>query len=241
MNTPNFFGKTPPALIKTMHHEWYMQQSLRGKNHILAYDSGNVGGLNIINPTLSNKPTQSGIGSKISYAADGIDDYLYKATINFLKSMPTWMVTFVFKYDNSGFNRLLTSYNETNANAEGWQMIYNTTAGAFQMFSSNSAGSATAVITTTAALTNGTNQIITFAYTGTAVKIYNQTTEIATNTTSNPVLIPTQTDNVATMALIKPVNGNVFGRGNMGYIGVDEFNLTRLNNNVAKLKSEFSI
>lgn len=233
-------GATP--LISTMYHEWYFQNVLNASGNIITIpDTGSVGGLDLSNPALANKPTASTIGTKISYAADGIDDYLYKSETNFMKSMPTWMVTIVFKYDSSSNNRFLTSYNETNVNAEGWQMIYNTTAGAFQMFSSDSLGSVTTSVTVTQALVNGTNQIITFAYTGSDVKVYSQTTQIATNTTSNPALIPTQTDNVATMALIKPVNGNVFGKGNIGYIGVDEFDLTRLNNNVTTLKSTFGI
>lgn len=243
MNTPSFFGKKPPALIKTMHHEWYMQQSLRGKNHVLSYDSGNVGGLHLINPALANKPTQSTIGTKISYAADGVDDYLYKATTNFMRSMPTWMVTVVFKYDSSNNNRFLIAWNGANIVNEGVSFFYNTTYNALHTQSFTNTGSAYNYLSNTQPLVNGQNYIVNFGWNGTNVVFYLETTNIGSVAAPNPILQTSSTNNISTTSRIRTSNpsGNIYEVGNIGYIGVDEFDLTRLNNNVASLKSTFGI
>lgn len=231
-------GATP--LISTMKYEWYFNNVQNASANIITIpDTGTVGGLNISNPALSNKPTASSIGGKVSELYDGIDDYLYKSNTNFLKGMSTWMLTIVVKHI-TGANIYFSAYNETNANAEGWYIQY-TAGGNLILVAHNSSGVYVIPINHSIALVNGTDYIFTFAYDGTNVKLYNQTTEIFTAVAANPIQRPTQTDNIAVSALIRPAFSNVFGKSNNGYIGADEFNLTRLNANVATLKSNFSI
>ena len=79
----------PAALISTQKYEWYMQNALNTTPTVLAYDTGNLDAkLDISNPALANKPTASTIGTKVSYASDGIDDYLYKSENDFMRSLP---------------------------------------------------------------------------------------------------------------------------------------------------------
>ena len=224
-----------------MKHEWYFNNVQNASADIITIpDTGSVGGLDLSNPALANKPTQSSIGTKISYAADGVDDYLYKATTNFMKSMPTWMVTVVFKYDSSGdgINQLLAASNESNTKPEGWLLYVNPTAIVIEDW--NAAGTQGG-INRPFTFVNGQDYIITLAYNGTQSIFYAETTQVGIGTITNPISRPSQTDNVTTFARIRPAFGNFFRRGNIGYIGVDEFNLTRLNNNVATLKSTFGI
>lgn len=240
--TSNTIVVVAEQLIATMHHEWYFQNVLDASGNIITIpDTGTVGGLDWMNPALSNKPTASTIGTKVSYSADIIDDYLYKAETNFIKSMPTWMVTIVFKYNSAAGNVFISSFNETNANNEGFYMQFNKNSNIFQLITYNSAGTLDQTTSTVQSLTNGNNYIATFAYNGSDVLFYLETTGIGSTTKLNPINRPTQTDNVTAMALIRPAAGNAFGSGNIAYIGADEFNLTRLNTNVATLKSNFSI
>lgn len=232
-------GATP--LISTMKHEWYFNNVQNASANIITIpDTGTVGGLNISNPALANKPTQSSIGTKISYATDGVDDYLYKATTNFMRSMPTWMVTVVFKYDSSVHNMFISMFNENNNSfKEGVRVWYNNIMNQYTIAIWDNMGNVTFPLIFSAVITNGNNYIITYAYNGTQVKLYNQNGEIYSSTKSNPVLTPSGTTNVSIFADV--ANNNTFGKGNIGYIGVDEFDLTRLNANVATLKSEFGI
>ena len=236
-------GDGVPPLISTMKHEWYFNNVQNASGNIITIpDTGTVGGLDLSNTALANKPTQSSIGSKISEAADGVDDYLYKATTNFMKSMTTWMVTFVFKYDNSGNNVFLSVANETNTKIEGitFQHI---TAGGGSLRTNIWDGSGTLTIPMVHALplTNGNDYIITYAWDGTNLKAFNETTQIFSTVTPNPFSIPATTHNVSVMSRIAPNASNYFGYGNIGYIGIDEIDLTRLNANVATLKTTFGI
>lgn len=232
-------GATP--LISTMQHEWYSNNVQNASANIITIpDTGSVGGLNISNPALSNKPTASSIGGKVSYAADGVDDYLYISTNNFMRAMPTWMFTIVFKYDSSGVNRFFSMFNESSPNSNGIHYSYNNSLGAFVVVKSNNTTTST-VMSASQALTNGNNYIFTFSWDGTNLRLYNQTTQVFTAVEPNPILFPTSTNNFSVFAIISPSFTNAFGKGNIGYIGVDEFNLTRLNANVATLKSTFGI
>lgn len=234
-------GGGAEQLISTMFHEWYFNNVLNASENIITIpDTGTVGGLNISNPALTNKPTASTIGTKISYTADGTDDYLYTAETNFMRSMPTWMITLVFKYDSSGINRFFSMANETSANFNGIHFSYNNSIGAFLVVKAN--GTTQLIPMNTAqALVNGTNYIFTFSWDGTNLKLYKETTQVFTAVELNPIAYPTATNNIVTFAGITPVSGNFFGKGNIAYMGVDEYDLTRLNANVATLKSTFGI
>ena len=235
-------GVGVPPLISTMKHEWYFNNVQNASGNIITIpDTGSVGGLDIANPALANKPTQSSIGTKISYAADGVDDYLYKATTNFMKSMPTWMITVVFKYDSSSLNRFLNIFNETNTKREGVNIAINHSTSNFVVSAFNSSGGQTVIVNKNESFVNGTNYIYTIAWGGTNISLYRETTNKLESVSANPFSIPTQTDNVSVFGEIKPASSNLFGKGSVGYIGVDEFDLTRLNANVATLKTTFGI
>jgi len=230
----------PAALISTQKYEWYMHNALNTTPTVLAYDTGSLGAkLDISNPALTNKPTASTIGTKISYVSDGVDDYLYKSENDFMRSLPTWMVTAVFKYNSSDQNWFLSCLNEANTtNSEGFFFWYNPSSKFFLVSSFNSAGTSISTPSTLQTLTNGQNYIITYGWNGTNVVFYLETTLVGSIAVSNPLLRPSTTSNIAT-AFIR--NTSFFKPSNIGYIGVDEFDLTKLTNNVATLKTTFGI
>ena len=232
-------GATP--LISTMKHEWYFNNVQNASADIITIpDTGSVGGLNLSNPALANKPTASTIGGKISEAADGVDDYLYKATTNFMKSMPTWMVSIVFKYDSSSFNTFLSASNTDNVNNEGWHIGYNDVVQRFQTTSNDSSGTQFIQRSNAQALVDGQDYIVTFGWNGYNFVWFLEATNIGIVPGTNPLLRPSSTNNLVSFALIRGFT-NYFSPSNVAYIGIDEFDLTRLNNNVAMLKSYYGI
>lgn len=233
-------GVVITKLLPDMLHEYlFLNVQNPSGNIITIPDTGTVGGLDLSNPALTNKPTASTIGTKISYSFDGVDDYLYKSENQFMRSFPTFMVTTVFKHNNSGTVRLLSCFNESNINPEGWSLITTPIGVSIQTF--NSLGASTFPIVWSTTLINGDNYILTFAWNGTNRLIYQDTTVRGNAVGSNPLSVPTTTKNISTMSSIRGLAGSVFTRGNIAYIGIDEYNLARLNNNVATLKNFFGI
>ena len=230
----------PISLILTQKHEFLFDNVQNASADIITIpDTGTVGGLDLSNSALANKPTASTIGGKISYAADGVDDYLYKSTTNFMKSMTTWMVTVVFRHDGSD-TQFLAAHNETNTNVEGWVFRINSTLALIRMGAWDATGVETGY-DVPFSFVNGQDYIITVCYDGAQIYYFEQTNNLGGTSISNIITIPTQTDNVTFFARIRPNAGNFFRSGNIAYIGVDEFDLTRLNNNVATLKSYYGI
>lgn len=233
-------GNVPIQLISTMKHEWYFNNVQNPLGNIITIpDTGSVGGLNISNPALTNKPTASTIGTKISYNSDAVDDYLYRSENQFMRAFPTFMITIVFKHIAGVTSRFLSAYNESNINPEGWSLITTGTGASIQVY--NSAGTTSFPVVWGTTLTDGQVYILTYAWNGTNRYIFENTTIRGNTIGGNPILIPTTTKNITTTCRIGGLAGNLFTTGNIGYIGVDEFDLTRLNSNVATLKSTFGI
>lgn len=235
-------GNKIPPLIPTMKHEWYFNNVQNASANIITIpDTGTVGGLNISNPALANKPTQSTIGTKISWAADGLDDYIYKATTNFMRSMPTWMVSVVFKYDSSSNpNVFLAASNTANTTTnEGFFFNYNSSNG-FSVTVFNNAGTLNNTVTGSYPLVDGQDYIVHFGHDSTSFVWFLETTNIGTLVKANSLTGVSTTNNVTTHSLIRGVS-NLYSKSNIAYIGIDEFNLTRLNANVATLKTTFGI
>ena len=235
-------GATP--LIPTMKHEWYFNNVQNASANIITIpDTGTVGGMDLSNPALANKPTASTINGLVSYKGDGVDDYIYKATEDFGMSYANWMCHVVFKYDISINNEFLTAFNETNTNNEGWTLRYSSSGLRFQQLGFNSSGTVANRQSNVQVLVNGNDYVVTFVYTGTNVTFYFGTTQIGSIATDNPFMLPSNVNNLAMFALIKPssTTGNSYSTSNIGYVGLDEYNLTNLTNNVNTLKTLYGI
>lgn len=78
-------------------HEWNYQNSTDVGTTVTAIDSGSIGGLNLINPTASQKPTLDANG----WTFDGVDDILKMFSPNFRGGDSTGVV---HVYVNSGYS-----------------------------------------------------------------------------------------------------------------------------------------
>lgn len=239
MNIINPYRYLPLSLISTMKHEWYFQNVQNPLGNIITIpDTGTIGGLDLSNVALANKPTQSTIGSKISYSFDGTDDYLYVSVTDFLRYYSSWMIHIVVTINNGN---VISFFNEANALNEGWRIQPNNTLNQMVLGGFNSSGVVSNFASTIGTVTNGQTKVLTIAYNGTNTMMYNNETLIYNTVTSNIVTRPTTTSNIAVSAQIKPLAGNSYSAFNQGYIGVDEYNATRLANNITTLKSKFGI
>ena len=244
MNIINPYRYGGLTQILDIEHEWYMPnvQSPDG-NIITIPNSGSVGGVNLQNPALANKPIASTINGLKSYKGNGVDKYIYKSIENFAMTYPNWMCHIVFKYDSSAVNEFLSAFNETNINNEGWVLRYHSTSQRFAALAFNASGTTANRLSNVQALTNGQNYIITIAYNGISVLFYFGNTLIGTIVTLNPFMLASNTNNLTMFALIKPssTTGNNFSPAENGYVGLDPYNATKLTNNTNTLKALYGI
>ncbi|MDD3875392.1 MAG: hypothetical protein PHT69_02110 [Bacteroidales bacterium] len=242
INPYRFNQSRPSPLIATNHYEWYLDRARNSINQVLAYDTGNLGAeLDLINPALSNKPTQTSINGKIAYKGDAIDDILIKENvIDFGRSYPNWMAHFVIDYDAANLYTMMSCYNTANANKEGFRFFLNSTTIAIE--TTNSAGTNTYPMTF-GSTTGGGKIIISFVYTGTNRQIYTNGVMRTNNAVgSNPLLIPSTTNNLS-------VIGNLWANSqtlnatacNEGYASFSDYNPTDFTNAINTLKATYGI
>jgi len=227
--------------ILDIEHEWYMPNVQNADGNIITIpDSGSVGGLNLQNLALTNKPTASTINGLKSYKGDGIDDYIEKKINNFGKSFSGWMIQCVFKYDSSGQNYIFSTASDSSVNAEGVFLLYNTVIGRYQISSYDAYGVAK-TYTITQALTNGNNYVVTFGYTGSNLVVYHNEIKTFENAITNPFIRPTNTDNLTLLSIIREISTNGFGVTNIGYANFGTYNEVKLTNNIYTLKALYGI
>lgn len=231
-----------PSIIPTMLHEWYMPYVINpGSTIITIPDTGTIKGKNLSNPAANNKPIQTTINSKLTYKGDGIEDYVTRLDLNFLRSLPTWMIQCVIEFDITMNNQVLNSWNNTNIVSEGWTFIAGNTLGAIVFNSFNSLGVVQTIASGAGTVVDGGKYVISVAYNGTNTLIYRDTTLVTNIASDNLIQRPTQTDNISLFANIRPAGSSAFGKANIGYVGVDSYDATRLTNNITTLKALFGL
>lgn len=223
-----------------MLHEWLFQNVQNQAGNIITIpDTGSVGGLNISNPALTNKPTASTIGGKISYKGDAVDDYLYLANTDFLRGYATWVIHTAFTFDNSAANGIISCFNESNINLEGWRINVGTN-GILQVLSWNSSGVLQTTSSAIGVITNGNSYVFTALYDGTNTKILLNGVEVASAATVNPITRSATTTNISLYSIIR-TSGNIYYKPNIGYIGIKEYNAGTIGNNITTIKNFFGI
>tara|TARA_R110000803_G_scaffold16197_8_gene44493 strand:+ start:8704 stop:10206 length:1503 start_codon:yes stop_codon:yes gene_type:complete len=115
LDTPYIFN-LPTAL-----HEWYGVNASISGSTMTQPDTGSIGGLTLINPTASQIPTFSSIGSRQSALSDGVDDILQDAIVNdFRGSDTSGVMHFVFRTPSSlaANNNILFSVSKSAATTD---------------------------------------------------------------------------------------------------------------------------
>lgn len=90
------------SILSSALHFWDSDNVIIDGDFITATDIGSVGGLDLTNPTLANKPTYSAssanFNGKPSLTFDGTNDYLYRSTSGFRESDQSGVFINVFRY-----------------------------------------------------------------------------------------------------------------------------------------------
>src|SRR5690606_21039364 len=157
-------------LIPSMHHEWYFNNVQNASGDVITIpDTGTVGGLDLSNPSLSNKPTQTSINGKIAYKGDGVDDVITRNTTDFGRSHGNWMMHFACVVQTG---IIFSAFNNTNSNNDGWRVTTNNSFDQVVLSGFSSSGVVQNYVSSAGVVTNGNKYIITTAYTGTNALIY---------------------------------------------------------------------
>lgn len=240
MNIINPYRYGGLTQILDIENEWFMPNVQNADGNIITIpDSGSIGGVNLNNPALSNKPTAKTINGFKSYKGDAIDDIITKNVTNFGRSYSGWMANFVINYDASSVYRMLTCFNTANPNKEGFEFIVTTDG--ITMHTFNSAGTSSFPISFGSAIGSGKILII-FAYTGTNIQLYMNGILRVNAPASNPLLIPTATTNLSLIGRIATSSNTLISTlTDEGYASFGSYNSTKLTNNSNTLKALYGI
>lgn len=236
-----FGGGTPFFNPIEADHLWYMPNTLNQSDNIITVrDTGTIGGMDMQNPALANKPIASTIDGKLSYKGDSVQKYLYKATENFARSYPNWMFHFVVNYDASSVYTMLSAYNTANANNnEGFRFIMTNTGISMQVH--NASGTSTFPIVFGSQLNAG-KILLTFAYTGTKLQLYTNGVIRKNFAAANPIQTPTGTTNLSLLATVATTSETLLSSlADEGLAAFDTYNAAKLTADTNTLKTLYNI